>query len=265
MDKLYTIGETSRLLGVSTKTLRYYDKIGLLKPSFIDEDTGYRYYTFEKFHYIDRIKYLQSFGMDLDEIKEIMESEGVNGLVQGLNKKINEKEVELEKLKVIIKDMKWYRDYWNYINDEFDMLHSYRLELPERYILKIPCEDDWLNWIHSPEVNMQKKKSELKTMELQYRRQYGYLFHYDKFIQKEFLPTDYFIYISEKKEGSDFTVLPAGEYLCIIGKAIQNKWNPHLISEFFDKKQPKICVALEFEDNLDDYLEANYEFQFFVG
>ena len=56
MNKLYTIGETAKLLGVSPRTLRYYDEINLIKPTYIDEDTGYRYYTFEKFHYIDRIK-----------------------------------------------------------------------------------------------------------------------------------------------------------------------------------------------------------------
>lgn len=60
---LYSIGETARLLGVTTQTLRFYDKCGLLQPRHVDESTGYRYYSFNQFHYIDRIKYLQHFGV----------------------------------------------------------------------------------------------------------------------------------------------------------------------------------------------------------
>lgn len=39
----YSIHELSRLSGVTTRTLRWYDKIGLLKPSRV-ADSGYRYY-----------------------------------------------------------------------------------------------------------------------------------------------------------------------------------------------------------------------------
>ena len=39
----YSIQELSRLSGVTTRTLRWYDQIGLLKPSRVAE-SGYRYY-----------------------------------------------------------------------------------------------------------------------------------------------------------------------------------------------------------------------------
>jgi len=41
----YRIGEFAELGGVSAKTLRYYDEIGLLRPSGVDARTGYRCYT----------------------------------------------------------------------------------------------------------------------------------------------------------------------------------------------------------------------------
>ena len=41
---MLTIGQMSKVCGVSVKTLRHYDKIGLLKPQRIDEINGYRYY-----------------------------------------------------------------------------------------------------------------------------------------------------------------------------------------------------------------------------
>mgnify|MGYP000889416473 CR=1 FL=1 len=40
----YTISEMASLLGVTTHTLRYYEKMGLIRPE-VNEETGYRYYT----------------------------------------------------------------------------------------------------------------------------------------------------------------------------------------------------------------------------
>ncbi len=38
MEKRYTIGEISRITGISTHTLRYYDRIGIFKPEYVDPD-----------------------------------------------------------------------------------------------------------------------------------------------------------------------------------------------------------------------------------
>ena len=81
-------------MGITTQTLRFYDKIGLVKPIKIDPRTGYRYYAYEQFHFIDRIKYLQSLGMPLDDIKEVMLSKKVERLLPFLDqqKKVLEEE-----------------------------------------------------------------------------------------------------------------------------------------------------------------------------
>ena len=50
---MYKIGDFSRKVSVPVKTLRYYDEINLFKPSYIDDFTGYRYYTDEQ---IEQIK-----------------------------------------------------------------------------------------------------------------------------------------------------------------------------------------------------------------
>ena len=72
MKSYYTIGETAKLLGVTPQTLRHYEKIGILNPRKIDEHTGYRYYSFDQFHIIDRIKYLQGLGLHLNDIGQII-------------------------------------------------------------------------------------------------------------------------------------------------------------------------------------------------
>ena len=42
---MFRIGEFSHIGRVSARLLRYYDKLGLLAPGFVDSQTGYRYYT----------------------------------------------------------------------------------------------------------------------------------------------------------------------------------------------------------------------------
>lgn len=72
MSTYFSIGEMSRLHNISIQTLRHYDKIGLLEPAFIKEDSGYRYYSIEQFIKIDLIKHYKTIGISLEEIKEIM-------------------------------------------------------------------------------------------------------------------------------------------------------------------------------------------------
>ena len=95
MKDYYTIGETAKLLGVSAQALRYYDRENILRPEYINEQTGYRYYTYRQFHIIDRIKYFQSFGLSLEEIGEIIRQGTAEHLLTRLTAR---KEVLLEQI-----------------------------------------------------------------------------------------------------------------------------------------------------------------------
>jgi DNA-binding transcriptional MerR regulator len=66
------IGDFSKISQVSVKTLRYYDEIGLLKPSSIDNFTSYRYYTFDQLPRINRILALKDLGFSLEQIAQLM-------------------------------------------------------------------------------------------------------------------------------------------------------------------------------------------------
>ena len=102
--KLYSIGDTAKIMGVSVQALRYYDKIKLLEPKYISPSTGYRYYTYDQFHYIDRIKYLQNFGFTLDEIRSIILTNNINKLVSMLDDKkqaLNEEIKKIQQRKVL--------------------------------------------------------------------------------------------------------------------------------------------------------------------
>lgn len=70
---MYQIGLFSKINHITTKTLRHYDEIGLLKPNHVDYLTGYRYYTSEQLPKIHQILALKQLGLSLNEIKTVMD------------------------------------------------------------------------------------------------------------------------------------------------------------------------------------------------
>jgi len=67
------IGEFSRVSRVSIKTLRFYDEVGLLHPSRVDDFTGYRYYTFSQLPRLHRILALKEMGFPLEQIGRLLD------------------------------------------------------------------------------------------------------------------------------------------------------------------------------------------------
>lgn len=65
---MYRIGEFARLGGVSTKTLRFYDEIGLLTPRLTDPRTRYRHYASEQLNELAEITTAKDLGLSLAEV-----------------------------------------------------------------------------------------------------------------------------------------------------------------------------------------------------
>lgn len=74
---MLSIGEFSNICKVSTKTLRYYAEIGLLEPSEVNPENGYRYYAIEQLEKMLFINRLKAYSFSLDEIKAILQSEEI--------------------------------------------------------------------------------------------------------------------------------------------------------------------------------------------
>lgn len=95
----YTVQKLGQLAGISTRTLRYYDEIGLLKPARINS-SGYRIYGSEEVDRLQQILFYRELGVNLDSIKEIMTSETFNGAtaLKEHRKKLLEKRAQLDLL-----------------------------------------------------------------------------------------------------------------------------------------------------------------------
>ena len=73
LNMSYSINELAKLAGISTRTLRYYDKQGLLKARRNPEN-NYRYYEESEVDQLQKILFLKLFDLPLEQIKQVMQS-----------------------------------------------------------------------------------------------------------------------------------------------------------------------------------------------
>lgn len=114
----YTINKLSKLASISSRTLRYYDEIGLLKPLKINS-SGYRVYGENELKRLQQILFLRQFGLELTTISKILDSDSFNTIQMlkthllllkqqrnEIDSIINnvEKTIENEKGKIVLKD-----------------------------------------------------------------------------------------------------------------------------------------------------------------
>ena len=95
-----TIQAFSKLCGCNPQTLRYYDKVDLLKPGRVDRFTGYRYYDEAQALTFVKIKNLQLGGFTIDEIKPLLDADDET-VFEAFEAKISEPQARLEAMKEI--------------------------------------------------------------------------------------------------------------------------------------------------------------------
>ncbi|GAK03487.1 transcriptional regulator, MerR family [Geomicrobium sp. JCM 19037] len=66
---MYSIGLFSKMNRVTVKALRYYDKVGILKPAHVDAATGYRYYKSTQIGDLHHIMALRQIGFTMQRLK----------------------------------------------------------------------------------------------------------------------------------------------------------------------------------------------------
>jgi len=105
---LLSIGEFSKICGVSTKTLRYYDEIGLINPDETNPENGYRYYSISQLKKMLFINRLKSYHFSLEEIKAILaleEDQLEENLCSVLHRKIRDIQEKLNAFEYTQKQM----------------------------------------------------------------------------------------------------------------------------------------------------------------
>ncbi|BBM17815.1 transcriptional regulator [Enterococcus avium] len=108
--ELITIGKLSKLTGIHVKALRYYDRIGILIPAYINPENSYRYYTREHIYLVDMIKLCAEINIPLKDIKEFLGIDGtsidIDSVLDTGIKLVRNKVDEFEKKLTFLEEMK---------------------------------------------------------------------------------------------------------------------------------------------------------------
>ena len=76
MNHYFTISQFARLRGVDINSLRYYERLGILKPAYTDPDTHYRYYDAEQLYMLDTILLCVNLGIPLKQLSTYTDENG---------------------------------------------------------------------------------------------------------------------------------------------------------------------------------------------
>lgn len=86
MKNYFSISQAAAMLNITTETLRHYDRISLVKPSWKDPNTGYRYYSNQEIIQLRTIQLLRYMDLSLAEIKEILSLRDLSQVILFLRK-----------------------------------------------------------------------------------------------------------------------------------------------------------------------------------
>lgn len=118
-ENLFSIGKLSQLTGVHTQSLRYYEKLGILLPAYIDSDTNYRYYSYPQIKIVEAIQYCVELDIPLSNFSSYIadSSEEIDyaKLIAYGRISIKEKIGKLEK----------QLRYFEYLQSDIDICESY--------------------------------------------------------------------------------------------------------------------------------------------
>ncbi|MFL8756639.1 MerR family transcriptional regulator [Clostridioides sp. GD02376] len=214
------MGEVSKLFGLSIKTLRYYDKIGILKPAYVNQENKYRYYSREQFMSIDVIKYCKIMGMTLEDIKKLIDSDGS---IKSMLNTINEQKKMIENK---IKELSDVKKYLNDIESNVNELLEYGLNQvfvkynKERKVSVYKCDSK-----DEVEFEMYLRRVILHVQD-KYNDVYPIIsgsISYEKVIkERDTLLYDNIVDFTRRDNYENEYILPEGEYLTIL---YDDNWN----------------------------------------
>ena len=208
LNNFLSIGELARLRNVNVQSLRYYEKLGILVPAYINPENGYRYYSLEQIMILDTIILCIDLGIPLKDLKNYVNTEGeleFEHLLKDGKKLANEK---IRKIESTIDSINRTLQHINAQKTFQGREGYYSRYIFERYYITIPCET--IMSAKKYEKNLNHLISLAKKQHLQASFPHGIISTYcnGKFTESnmflEVLPDD----------SSIIQKLSAGNYLC---------------------------------------------------
>ena len=208
MKKLFSISEAAALVGMTSETLRHYDRIGLVRPGVRDEWTGYRYYSEQEIVRLNTIQALRCMDLSLKDIRRALEYDGLEELIAFLRsaeKSADEKIARLQQAKEKIKRAR--ADYEKKLAGPQENGGPFVRRMPERVLLLS-------NTLQRPALDNLWHYHDHFYAQLGPKRRNSYTFEDVAGIYTAGGVSRLFAVCLRWPDTRGLTILPAGDYLC---------------------------------------------------
>ena len=259
-EKKYLVGEVSKITGISKDTLRFYDKIDLIKPKYTDPKNNYRYYTYDQFWSLDIITCCRSLNIPIEKIRTILGSNSNEKVLALLLEQYKEAKRLRDYYQKITEDIEWYsRQTANLENLQFPSQVTVK-HLPRRAVLYGRNQED----THAYHLKLQELCGKALNHHNSIRRNYGFILDASKMSQNLFLKKGEYIKFDEKEfqdvDEKYLTYLPEGDYACYITRVQNNTADFTELLSWLTTRQKSAgyVIADELGLQLFEYLDHGY-------
>lgn len=208
MNNFLSIGELAKLRNINVQSLRYYEKLGILVPAYVNPNSGYRYYSLEQIMILDTIILCIELGIPLKDLKNYVNTDGELEFEHLLK---DGKKLANEKIRKIESNIDSINRTLQHINAQKTFRGRdgyYSRYIFERYYITIPCET--IMSAKEYEKNLSHLFSIAKKQNLQASFPHGIISTYNS---GQFMESNMFLEVLPN-EASIVQKLSAGNYLC---------------------------------------------------
>ena len=239
-DKLLSIGEVSKLTGVGIKALRYYERIGVLKPVYVEPSSGYRYYLVSQTYLVGIIKFAVELDIPLRQLPQFIRGEDT---VDFRAFSAHAKEMVENKMKTLNKALNFFDFLEEQLNlqEQHPIGEIYSREIAEKHFYVMPYEKTFVDldqyevgkiFLQVP-INYDYDEKDLL--------EYGILCEYSPQGVKRYI----FLEVTHDTIKSNYRPIPAGKYICKQNYTSQIEQSKKVFADYLAGKDTFIAIETE--------------------
>ncbi len=261
--EIYSIGEVSKIKGVTIKALRFYEKIGLLKPYEVNPANQYRYYHISQFIYIDIIKASRALEISPNALIPYFQSKDTDGIFQFLTIHKRLAQEKVDRLHEAIQAIDHFESSVSHAKSSDCRGEVQIRDFEERHIFVMPYEED--KDFGEYLIDYSKLDEVVSQQGLMNLYDEGVLFASNE--KGEFAPAYIFTTVSKTTSSEYCQCLPAGKYLCVClseetAQEQSDKINQYLVE---NELEPTHILQLELTPDFFETHSTLFEIQVRIG
>lgn len=208
MERYLSIGEMAKARGVNVQSLRYYEKLGILVPEYVNPQSGYRYYAPEQIMILDTIILCVDLGIPLKRLKDYVDDAGQLEFERLLEDGRQQAQEKMRKIETSLHTIDRTLQHVHAQKDYLGRQGHYSRFIFARAVLTLPCPQTPSGEVYEKTLNSLFDLAYEKGLKASFP--HGIISHYE---DGHFCEARMFLEV-QPEESEWVECLPAGKYHC---------------------------------------------------